>query len=200
MKIIYKQLKVNHIIVWAVVIACTLISSFAIYITYKSYDNSNKVMYVVTDKGLVTPLNRVDSKEDQMIVLQGAIGNFIDKYYTLDQYNIEDKSEKILWLASEDFVEMYKDQKAKGYYNRFTQSGIVQKGKLKLESLKISSYDEPWTVKYTVEIEVFNGGNIIKYEVDNQATLYKVNLNYPYNPFGILYTNFRQGNIREIKQ
>lgn len=197
MKIIYKQLKTNNIIVTIVVLLSFITTSISVFLMYKAYDNSNKIMYVVTDNGIVAPLNRIEKKEDQIVLVQGAIANFIDKYYTLDQFNYKKKAEKVLWLASEDFVQMFKDKQAKGYFNRFVQTGVVQKAELIQESLKISSYDAPWQVQYDVMIETHNGGNTKQVILTNTATLYKVDLNYPYNPFGVLYTNFVESNIRE---
>ena len=55
-------------------------------------------------------------------------------------------------------------------------------------------------VNYQVLIEISNGGNTNKYIVTNTATLLKVNLNYPYNPFGLLYTNFVESNLKEYKE
>lgn len=198
MKIIYTELKRNQIVVYSVVTLCLIISCLSIWIAYKALDKSDKILYVVTDKGIVTPLNRIEEKEDKIVVLQGAIAHFIDNYYTLDQFNYKSKSEKVLWLASEDFITMYKDKQTKGYFNRFIQSGVVQKAELVQESLKISSYDSPWNVNYIVAIEVHNGGTTEKYLVENQATLYPVTLNYPYNPFGILYSNFVEGKVVKV--
>lgn len=199
MKNIYKDLKTNNTIVKVVVLFCFSITAFSLFLTYKAYDDSNKIMYVVSDKGIVVPLNRIETKEDQIIVVQSSINHFIDNYYTLDQYNYKTKSEKILWLASEDFIKMYKDKQAKGYFNRFLQTGVVQKAELQEGSLKIGSWDEPWNVSYNVIISIHNGGNTNKYIVTNTATLLKVNLNFPYNPHGILYTNFLESNLQEFK-
>jgi len=200
MRILYKELKTNNTIVKMVVLGSVLICISAFYFVYKASDNANKILYAINDQGIIIPLNRIDDKRDQVKIVKSAIAYFVDQYYTLDQFNYSDKAEKVLWLAAEDFQVMYKDKQSKGYFNRFVQTGAIQKAKLIDTSIKIDSYDSPYQVNYQVLIEISNGGNTNKYIVTNTATLLKVNLNYPYNPFGLLYTNFVESNLKEYKE
>lgn len=200
MRFIYKELQVNNAIVKIVVLACVIVCLGAFYLVYKATNNANKILYAINDNGIIIPLNRIDDKKDEIKIVQSAIAYFVEQYYTLDQFNYQDKAEKVLWLAGDDFQTMYKDKQSKGYFNRFMQTGAIQKAKVINESIKISSYDAPYNVSYNVLIEISNGGNTNKYIVTNTATLLKVNLNYPYNPFGILYTNFVESNLQEYKE
>lgn len=198
MNIIYKDLKRNNIVVIVVSILCFLICSLSLYFSYKVYLNSKNELYAINDKGIMIPINKVVEKEDFIIVVKSAISYFVEQYYSLDQYNLNQKREKVLWLADEEFQNNYKDKANKGYFNRFIQTGAIQKAKVIEKSIKISSWDSPFNVEYDVMIEINNGGNVNKYIVHNNATLLQVSRNYPYNPFGILYTKFVEGSIKQV--
>lgn len=201
MRIIYKELKNNSIIAKAS-IAIAIVSILAsMGFAYMVTKDSDKILYAVNDKGTIVPLNRLDEKKDRIIMVKSAIAYFVDSYYSIDQFNMEKQIERVLWLADDRFKsENVDDKKRKGYYNRFMQTGIIQKASVDEKSIKISSYDPPYQVHYDVIINSINGAVTETYKVTNTATLVDVNLNYPYNPFGILYTNFSESNLQRVER
>lgn len=200
MNIIYKGLKANNTAVWVVTIiaSISIITSFCFaYIVSK---DSNKTLYAVNEKGAIVPLVLLEQKQDKIKIVAGAIAYFVDTYYTIDQFNYQENIEKVLWLADNTFKkEVIEDKQRKGYYNRFLQNGVIQKAKVDEKSIKISSYDPPYAVQYDVILMAWNGNNQKYYKVTNTATLHEVNLNFPHNPFGILYTKFLETGLTEIE-
>lgn len=201
MNIIYKGLKANNTAVWVItLIACTAIISSFCY-AYLITKDTQRTLYAVNDKGAIVPLVLLENKRDNIKIVAGAIAYFTDTYYTIDQFNYKQKIEQVLWLADNTFKkEVIEDKQRKGYYNRFLQNGVIQKARVDENSIKISSYDPPYQVQYDVIIMVWNGNNEKYYRVTNTATLYPVDLNFPYNPFGILYTKFLEQGLVEIEK
>lgn len=200
MNIIYKGLKANNRAVWIITIIAVIAVIGSFLFAYSVSKDSNKTLYAVNEKGAIVPLVLLDEKKDKITIVAGAIAYFVDTYYTIDQFNYNDKIEKVLWLADNTFKkEVIEDKQRKGYYNRFLQNGVIQKAKVDEKSIKISSYDPPYQVQYDVIIMVWNGNNEKYYKVTNTATLYEVDLNFPYNPFGILYTKFLEVGLTEIE-
>lgn len=201
MNIIYKGLKANNTAVWVVtIIACISIIGSLSFAYFISRDSKN-TLYAVNEKGAIVPLVLLNQKEDKIKVVASSIAYFVDTYYTIDQFNYKDKIEKVLWLADNTFKkEVIEDKQRKGYYNRFLQNGVIQKAKVDEKSIKISSLDAPYDVQYDVIIMVWNANAKKYYKVTNTATLHEVNRNYPYNPFGILYTRFLESGLTEIEE
>lgn len=200
MDIIYKGLKTNNTAVWAITIVVSVCIVCCFTFAYSISKDSQKTLYAVNDKGAIVPLVLLDQKKDKIKIVAGAIAYFTDTYYTIDQFNYKDKIEKVLWLADNTFKkEVIEDKQRKGYYNRFLQNGVIQKARVDEKSIKISSYDSPYEVQYDVIIMVWNGNAEKYYKVTNTATLYEVDLNFPYNPFGILYTKFLEVGLTEIE-
>lgn len=199
MNVIYRGLKANNTAVWVITIiaSISIIGSFSFaYIVSK---DSNKTLYAVNDKGAIVPLVLLNEKQDRVKIVAGAISYFVNTYYSIDQFNYQENIEKVLWLADNTFKkEVIEDKQRKGYYNRFLQNGVIQKARVDEKSIKISSYEPPYKVQYDVIIMAWNGNNQKYYKVTNTATLYDVNLNFPYNPFGILYTKFLETGLTEI--
>lgn len=201
MDIIYKNLKANNRAVWLVcsIAIISIIGSF--FYAYMVTKDANKTLYAVNEKGAIVPLVLLNEKKDNIKIVAGAISYFANSYYELDQFNYKDKIEKVLWLADNTFkTEVIEDKQRKGYYNRFLQNGVIQKAYVDEKSLKISSYDPPYKVEYDVIIMNWNGNNEKYYKVTNTAVLYPVNINFPYNPFGILYTKFLETGLIEIEK
>lgn len=190
---IYSELKKNSRVVWGVV-AVSIISVVAIlYLALFIYSDSTSKIFTVNNKGDLIPLSLISEKNDKVKVIKANADYFTKQFYDLDQYSIKEKKENVLWLVGEQPTNLIKDKDRKGYYSNFLSiNGLVQKSHILPNSWKIENIDGNPTVIFSVLVKRINGTAEDYFQADVQLRMTKVNINYPYNPFGYLITNFTE--------
>lgn len=192
-KDIYSELKKNSRVVWGVV-AVSIISIIAIlYLALVIYSDSASKIFTVNNKGDLIPLSLISEKNDKVKVIKANADYFTKQFYDLDQYSIKDKKENVLWLVGEQPTNLIKDKDRKGYYSNFLSiNGLVQKSEILPNSWRIDNVDGNPNVSFSVLVKRINGTVEDYFQADVQLRMTKVNINYPYNPFGYLITNFTE--------
>lgn len=88
---------------------------------------------------------------------------------------------------------LIKDKDRKGYYSNFLSiNGLVQKSEILSNSWRIDNVDGNPNISFSVLVKRINGTVEDYFQADVQLRMTKVNINYPYNPFGYLITNFTE--------
>ena len=190
---IYSELKKNSRVVWGVV-AVSIISIVAIlYLALLIYSDSTSKIFTINNKGDLIPLSLISEKNDKVEVIKANADYFTKQFYDLDQYSIKEKKENVLWLVGEQPTNLIKDKDRKGYYSNFLSiNGLLQKSQIIPNSWKIENIDGNPTVIFSVLVKRINGTVEDYFQADVQLRMTKVNINYPYNPFGYLITNFTE--------
>jgi hypothetical protein len=197
---IYTIFKKNNTAVLAITGFAFAITAISLFITFKIYKESQQNIYSVNQKGELIPLVKLEEKKDQLKLVQANLDYFVSLYYDLDGYTMKDKKEKVFWLLGEQPTYILKDRDRKGYFNTFlSMTGLVQHAQIDQNSWQFSSYDAPYTVSFTADIIRINGNNKQYYKCEILATLEKTNRNYPYNPYGLIITNFSE-NLTKIEK
>lgn len=192
-KNIYKELKKNTTIIWAIVIVSFVAIISMLFFSLSIYQSSSNKIYTINNKGNLIPLSLISEKEDRVKVIQASVEYFVKQYFELDQYNLKDRKEKTLWLIGEQPTKILKDKDRKGYYSNFmTINGLIQKAEIVQDSWQIADVEGSPQVSLSIIIERVNGQNKEYYQNDINLRLTKVNINYPYNPFGFLVTNYAE--------
>ena len=192
-KDIYSQLKKNTMVVWGVVLVALFSIGSNLFFAFYVYNDAGSKLYTYNSKGDLIPLSLVSAKRDKIKVVQSAVEYFVKNFYDLDQYSISDKQERVLWLVGEQPTKIIKDKSNKGYYSNFLSiNGLVQKSEILNETWNISNIDENPNVQVSILVKRINGTNEEYFRADIELRLAKVNINYPYNPFGYLITNFTE--------
>lgn len=192
-KDIYSELRKNNRTVWGVVIMGICSIGAMLYFSLYVYNSTGSKLYTVNNKGDLIPLSLVSAKKDKVKVVQSSVEYFVKQFYDLDQYSLDDKKERVLWLVSEQPTQIIKDKANKGYYANFmTINGMVQKSQILNDTWHISNIDENPSVQVSLLVKRINGTNEEYFRADLDLRLAKVNINYPYNPFGLLITNFSE--------
>ncbi|MGC5746815.1 hypothetical protein [Chryseobacterium sp. NFX27] len=190
-KNIYSELKKNSRAVWGMVIVSVVSIISFLYLSLVVYSDSTTKIFTMNDKGEMIPLSLVSAKNDKIKVIKANAEYFVKNFYDLDQYSLKDKKERALWLVSDQPTKIIKDKDAKGYYSDFLSiNGLVQKADIMPDSWEISNVDDNPNVNFSVLVKRINGTNEDYFRADIQMRMTKVNINYPYNPFGFLITNF----------
>lgn len=192
-KDIYSELKKNSRVVWGVV-AVSIISIVAVlYLALVIYSDSTSKIFTVNNTGDLIPLSLISEKNDKVKVIKANADYFTKQFYDLDQYSIKEKKENVLWLVGEQPTNLIKDKDRKGYYSNFLSiNGLVQKSEILSNSWRIDNVDGNPHVSFSVLVKRINGTVEDYFQADVQLRMTKVNINYPYNPFGYLITNFTE--------
>lgn len=192
-KDIYSELKRNTRVVWGVVITAIISIVSMLFFAMYVYNDAGNKLYTINNKGDLIPLSLVSERKDKVKQIQGATEYFVRQFYDLDQYSITDKKENVLWLVGEQPTKVIKDKANKGYYANFmTINGLVQKVEIMNDTWNISNIDENPNVYVSLLVKRINGTNEEYFRADIDLRMAKTNINYPYNPFGFLITNYTE--------
>ena len=123
---VYKSLKKNNLIVWAVVISCTIITCLAIWSNIKVRNEADRFLYGFSNDEKMIPLEKIEKKEVDKIFKQSHVQLFMTSFYEYDQWNYEKKVERSLWLIDDSGKELYFFYKDRGHYNKMIQSSSSQ--------------------------------------------------------------------------
>lgn len=192
-KNIYTDLNKNRRTVWGIlIIAVVSIISFT-YFSLVVYSDSTSKIYTINNRGDLIPLSLVDEQRDKIKVVQSNAEYFAKQLYELDQYNLKDKKEKLLWLIDKQPTAIIKDKERKNYYSNFLSiNGLIQKVEIVPDSWEITQVEDNPLVNFSVIIKRINGNNEEFFKADIKLRMTKVHINYPFNPFGFLITNFEE--------
>lgn len=192
-KNIYSDLNKNRRTVWAVLCIAAISIIAMTYFSLVVYSESTSKIYTINNRGDLIPLSLVDEQKDKIKVIQSNAEYFAKQLYELDQYNLKDKKEKLLWLIDKQPTAIIKDKERKNYYSNFLSiNGLIQKVEISPDSWEISRVEENPIVNFSVIIKRINGNNEEFFKGDIKLRMTKVNINYPFNPFGYLITNFEE--------
>ncbi|WP_338357088.1 conjugal transfer protein TraK [Yeosuana marina] len=197
-KNIYTVLKLNRLIVLAVIICAAIISIVSVVLVLKVHRDTVNHAFVVNTEGSVIPLKLVSQKENIEVEALAHLELFHTYFYNIDASNYEKNLEKALWLGNSSVDALYRQKKADGVYNRLLQYSLVQKV-LSIKS-EVDIQKEPYTFKTTTIFEVNRGSVIDTYELKTTGNLIHVDRNFPKNTHGLLITNFFENSLRKIEQ
>lgn len=199
-KNIYTDLKKNSRTVWAILSISIVSIVCFMYFSLVVYSDSTSKIYTINNRGDLIPLSLIDEQKDQIKVIQSNAEYFAKQLYELDQYNLKDKKEKLLWLIDQQPTEIIKDKERKNYYSNFLSiNGLIQKVEIVPDSWEISNAEENPLVNFSAIVKRVNGNNEEYFKSDIKLRMTKVHINYPYNPFGYLITNFEESLSRVEK-
>lgn len=197
----YTALRKNNraVITIAIIAGLSIISAFAF--AFMVYQNSTENIYAINEKSELVPLKKRDLKEANLIQAKANIEYFVQLYYTLDAYSMKQKRERVLWLVGEQPKAIIRDRAKKGYFDEFLSiAGLTQNAEILQHTLKIND-EAPYQASFVVRIQRINGGIVENYNNNITLTMDRVNRNYPYNPYGLLITQFSENLTRaEIKK
>lgn len=197
----YTALRKNNraVITIAIIAGLSIISAFAF--AFMVYQNSTENIYAINEKSELVPLKKRDLKDANLIQAKANIEYFVQLYYTLDAYSMKQKRERVLWLVGEQPKSIIRDRAKKGYFDEFLSiAGLTQNAEILQHTLKIND-EAPYQASFVVRIQRINGGIVENYNNNITLTMDRVNRNYPYNPYGLLITQFSENLTRaEIKK
>ena len=195
-KNIYQVLKLNRFIVYTVVICSLVCSIFGLWMTFTVHNNALNNAFAINIDGSVIPLKLVKQNENFKVEALAHLELFHNYFYTIDASNYEKNLEKSLWLANSSVSDLYRQKKAEGVYNRLLQYSLVQKV-LRSDS-RIRQQDGTYEFKTLTVFEINRGLVTDTYELVSSGKLITVDRNFPYNPHGLLITDYFENSLKKI--
>ena len=186
---IYKQLKRNNLVVWAVVVCSGLISIFAIWTVKQVSANAERYVYTISSDEKLLPLEQIEKKEVQDIYQKSHVKLFLEHFYGYDQWNYKRRIEKALWLIDSDGKELFNFYRDDGHFNRMIQTTSSQS----INNIE-PRFDENGNFEVTAVIEINKVGQekSKEYQLIARGTLHKASARYPINPYGYVITNYKE--------
>lgn len=196
-KDIYSVLKLNRFIVYAVVIAASVVSIVSILLVIKQHKQMIESAFVISTEGSVIPLKLVTQYENLEVEAFAHIELFHKYFYNIDAGNYESQLEKALWLGNSSLDALYRQKKADGVYNRLLQYSLVQK--VTQVSSQVNIQREPYQFETTTIFEINRGAVIDRYELISTGSLIHVDRSFPNNTHGLLVTNYFEKSLRKLE-
>ena len=188
----YTILKKNNITVWIVSVVAVIVIIGSLLFSWMVYQQSTQNIYTISNNGELIPLRMLDENQADQIQAKANIEYFISQYYNLDAYSMKTKRERVYWLLGKQPTQIIKDRANNGYFDNFlSMAGLTQNAQLMQNSLQISK-ESPYTATFKVRIQRVNGGISEWYNSNITLQMERVNRNYPYNPYGLLITQFSE--------
>lgn len=189
---LYTAFKKNNTATWVVCLIGIASIFGSLFFAFSVYQNSTNNIYAINDKGDLVPLSKIDIQNSNLIQAKANLELFVDNYYTLDAYSMKKKRERVLWLVGKQPTEIIKDRAKKGYFDSFlTIAGLNQNAEILQQTLKINK-EVPYEAEFVVRIERVNGGVSEYYNNYVKLKMERVERNYPFNPYGLLITQFSE--------
>lgn len=188
----FTVLKKNNTTVWVVGFIAIVSVLGSLFFAYTVYKDSTNNIYSINEKGELIPLKKLDIQNADLIQAKANLELFIDQYYNLEALSMKRKRERVLWLVGQQPSLIVKDRASKGYFDEFLSiAGLTQNAEILQQTLKISK-DAPYTAEFVVRIQRINGGVSEFYNSTIKLKMERVNRNFPYNPYGLLITQFSE--------
>lgn len=193
---IYTVLKLNRLIVLAVVICALLSSGFAIWTAFSTSRKALNSAFAINTDGSIIPLKLVTQKENFRVEALAHLELFHSYFYNIDASNYEKNLEKALWLGNSSVDNLYRQKKVEGVYNRLLQYSLVQKV-LRIES-EVEEKEDSYHFRTMVIFEINRGSIVDTYELITTGKLVTVDRHFPNNPHGLLITEYFENSLRKI--
>lgn len=195
-KNIYNVLKLNRLIVLAVVVCALLSSAFSLWMAFTTNKNALDSAFAINNDGSIIPLKLVTQKENFNVEALAHLELFLNYFYNIDASNYEKNLKKALWLGNSSIDNLYRQKKADGVYNRLLQYSLVQKV-LSIDSNLVEN-NGLYSFTTTTLFEINRGNIIDTYELLSSGNLILVDRNFPNNPHGLLITNYFENTLKKL--
>ncbi len=138
----------RHIKVFSfvLILACTLISCFALYKSYEASSNAGKHIYILSN-GKAMEAIAADRKDNIPVEARDHIKMFHHYFFTMDpdEKVISANIGRALYLADESARNQYNNLKEKSYYNNLISANISQQ--IVIDSIALDLSRQPYYFK-----------------------------------------------------
>lgn len=197
---IYKSLRRNNLIVWALVGLMGLSIFVNAKVLIKIYAMQMDNVLTFDKDGDVLPLNWVDRNENIHIEIKNHLESFHNYFYQYDAYNHKERIEgHALWLADKSVEDVYVNKQNDRWFDKVRQFQIKQEVFVLPDDIQVTGNKEPYAFRVKATLVISQGGKKNAYKFETTGEIMLVGRNYPLNPHGLLITDFFEES-REIME
>jgi conjugative transposon TraK protein len=156
---------------------------------------------VISEQGAAVMGKTINANEllkDREKEINSHIKNFHRLYWTVDQYNYNDKINKSLYLIGQTGKDLYLYMKSKGDFSKLVSQNLKQK--LKVDSIIVNDAVYPYTAALYGTLEINRSDQIsgTKQPFNSNMILQNVMRTYE-NPHGLIIENYAAKTSLKIK-
>lgn len=154
--------------------------------------------YVATD-GEIIPAQYAQRRDNIEIEIRHHLAMFVDNWYSLTQYDWEQKAEAAGWLGGNSLRDAFLARRKSGFFNRFIQSNVVQHATIR--ELHIEPVpDGSFTFEIVVDIQERMDAYSRLWRVLASGSVHVVERNWPHNPHGLVIEPYLENKIFEVHE
>lgn len=196
-KHIQQQLRLNRLVVLTVVLVSGMVCVVSMVLVVSTHRQAMANAFMVSDQGAVLPLRWDHGREHLEVEALAHLEQFHRWFYDLDAGSFERNMERALWLGNASVDNLYRQKKSEGLYNRLLQYSLVQQ--VEAVQSEITLGKEAHEFRTRTVFHIIRGEVTDIYELITTGKLIAVERNFPYNPHGLLITDFFENSLRKIE-
>lgn len=179
-----------------VIVACALISVFALYQSFKTVNRMQDKIYVLAN-GKAIEAYASDRRDNIAVEARDHVRNFHHYFFTLDPDDkvIRQNVSKALYLADNTAKRVYDDLKESGYYSGII-SGNISQGII-IDSIQISVANYPYYFRCYAQQQIVRPTSILTRSLVTEGNLRNVSRS-DNNPHGFLIERWRTIENKDI--
>jgi conjugative transposon TraK protein len=177
----FRHIKIFSIVL---VLACTLISCFALYKSYETSTNAGKHIYILANGKAMEAIS-AERKDNVPVEARDHIKMFHHYFFTLDpdEKVISANIGRALYLADESARNQYNNLREKSYYNNLISGNISQQ--INIDSIALDLSQHPCYFKCYAKEKLIRSSSTINRVLVTQGYLRDV-ARSDNNPHGFL--------------
>jgi conjugative transposon TraK protein len=177
----FRHIKIFSIVL---VLACTLISCFALYKSYETSTNAGKHIYILANGKAMEAIS-AERKDNVPVEARDHIKMFHHYFFTLDpdEKVISANIGRALYLADESARNQYNNLREKSYYNNLISGNISQQ--INIDSIALDLSQQPYYFKCYAKEKLIRSSSTINRVLVTQGYLRDV-ARSDNNPHGFL--------------
>jgi conjugative transposon TraK protein len=179
-----------------VIVACALISVFALYQSFKTVNRMQDKIYVLAN-GKAIEAYASDRRDNIAVEARDHVRNFHHYFFTLDPDDkvIRQNVSKALYLADNTAKRVYDDLKESGYYSGII-SGNISQG-ITIDSIQVSVANYPYYFRCYAQQQIVRPTSILTRSLVTEGNLRNVSRS-DNNPHGFLIERWRTIENKDI--
>ncbi len=160
-------------------------------------ERSEYAYYVAAD-GEVIPARYAQRRDNIEIEIRHHLAMFVDAWYSLTQYDWQQKAEAAGWLGGNSLRDLFIARKKVGYYNRFIQNNIAQTAQIADLQIRPEA-DGTYSFELVVDIQERSDAYARTWRLLAGGAVRVIERSWPHNPHGLWIEPYLETKIMEVK-
>ncbi|MCM1302067.1 MAG: hypothetical protein NC250_01025 [Alistipes senegalensis] len=193
-----ERLQRNHIVTvfcLLAVVVCFVLNSLE---RREAQRERMEYAYYVAADGEVIPARYAQRRDNLEIEIRHHLTMFVDAWYSLTQYDWQQKAEAAGWLGGNSIRDLFVGRQKAGYYNRFIQNNIVQRARIEEMRIRPES-DGTFSFELVIGMQEQSDAYARTWRVLSEGRVRVIDRSWPHNPHGLWIEPYLETKIMEVK-